>query len=388
MPSVGVGQRLDELIEEHRLDAFLQFDDASNSNQLYASGFEAHDDFIFLRHRGDSVLVVAPLERGRAETESTADEILSTAEYVSGDVRGDTDAEIEVIRRCLDDREVDRVGVPRDFPVYIAEQLGAEGVHVESVPDVIVEARKRKGEDEIADLAAAQSVTEQAMDRVEELLRQSEVRDVKLYHDGEVLTAERLQNELRVFFLEAGCQLDEAIVACGPPGADPHYIGSGPLHADEPILFDIYPEHESGYWGDMSRTFVKGEPGDELRAMYETTLDAFDAALHVLSGGAGVTGSAVHDAVCDVFEAADYPTIREGDIDEGFLHSTGHAIGLDLHEAPRLVSGAQELNAGYVLTVEPGLYDSDIGGVRVEDMIVVTKDGYRNLNDYHTELVL
>lgn len=116
--------------------------------------------------------------------------------------------------------------------------------------------------------------------------------------------------------------------------------------------------------------------------------NAFDAALDVLSAGAGVTGGAVHDAVCDVFEAADYPTVREGDIDEGFLHSTGHAIGLDLHEAPRLVSGAEELDAGYVLTVEPGLYDSDIGGVRVEDMIVVTEDGYRNLNDYHTDLVL
>lgn len=388
MPSVDVGRHLDELIEEHGLDAFLQFDDASNSNQLYASGFEAHDEFVFLRHRGDSILVVAPLEKGRAETESTADKILSTAEYVSGDVRGDTNLEIEVIRRCLDDRGIDRVGVPRDFPVYIAEQLDTEGVQVESVRDVIIEARKRKDEDEIADLAAAQSVTEEAMNRAEELLRQSEVRDGQLYHDGKVLTAERLRSELRVYFLEAGHKLDEAIVACGPPGADPHYIGSGPLRAGEPILFDIYPEHESGYWGDMSRTFVKGEPGDELRAMYKTTLDAFDAALDVLSGGAGVTGSAVHDAVCDVFEAADYPTVREGDIDEGFLHSTGHAIGLDLHEVPRLVSGAQELNAGYVLTVEPGLYDSDIGGVRVEDMIVVTEDGYRNLNDYHTELVL
>jgi Xaa-Pro aminopeptidase len=386
MPDVE--QRLDTLLHERDLEAFLQFDDATNRNQLYVSGFEADDAFTFLRYDNKSTLLVAPLEKGRAESESTADTVLSTAQYVSGDVRGDSDAEIDVIHQFLADQDIERVGVPRDFPLHFAEQLGEEDIHVESVPDVIVEARKRKRPAEIAELDAAQAATEQAMSEAERLLQESTVRDGKLHHNEEVLTAERLRAHIRRFLMDESCRLDEAIVACGSQAADPHDIGSGPLEADEPILLDIYPQHGSGYWGDMSRTFVRGTPDPELKQMYETTLEAFDAALDALEEGAGTIGGAVHGAACDVFETAGYPTIRDGDIDEGFLHSTGHAVGLDLHEEPRLVSGAEELDEGYTLTIEPGLYDPDVGGVRVEDMIVVTEDGYRNLNDYHTDLVI
>lgn len=388
MPRTPGSSRLDDILAEHNLDGFLQFDNASNPNQRYISGFEAEDDFIFLRRNDESILVVPPLEMGRAEEESQADIVRSTAEFVTGDVRGDTDAEIEVMKQCLSEYGINRAGVPRDFPLYVAEQLNSTEVHVEPVPDTIVEARKPKGSDEIGALETAQSVTERAMAKAEQILRDSEVKDDVLYYEGEVLTAERLREEAQIFFLQQECQLDEAIVACGPPGADPHYLGTGPLKANQPILLDIYPEHESGYWGDMTRTFVKGAPEEQLLEMYDATLEAFNAALDVLSIGSGVSGGDVHNAVCDVFEENGYPTVRDGDVDEGFLHSTGHAIGLDLHEQPRLVTEAESLDTGYVLTIEPGLYDQDIGGVRIEDMIVVTENGYRNLNDYHTELIL
>jgi Xaa-Pro aminopeptidase len=388
MSQTGVESRLDNLIADHDLDAFLQYDDASNTNQRYVSRFVAHDPFIFLRQGGQSVLVTPPLEKGRAEDESSVDTVRSTAEFVAGDVRGALDAEIDVLVKCLADYEITRVGVPRDFPLYLAEQLTNEGLHVESVTDVIVEARKQKQPDEIQALSTAQSATKRAMSKAERIIRESTIRDETLYFEGEKLTSERLRTQLQTVLLDEGCTLEEAIVTCGPPGADPHHLGAEELRANEPILLDIYPEHESGYWGDMTRTFVKGTASQELQAMYETTKDAFDTALDVLSAGAGVTGGEVHEAVCDVFEEAGYLTLRDGDIDDGFLHSTGHAIGLDLHEPPRLVTDAGELEAGYALTIEPGLYDRDIGAARIEDMIVVTEDGYRNLNSYHTELVL
>ena len=133
----------------------------------------------------------------------------------------------------------------------------------------------------------------------------------------------------------------------------------------------------------MSRRFVKGTPSVEFKNMYQTTRNAFEVALEVLEKGAGITGEEVNNRVCDVFEQAGYQTIRDGDIDESFLHSTGHAIGLELHEPPRLVDETDELAAGTVLTVEPGLYIHEHGGVRIEDMVVVEEDGYRNLNNYH-----
>jgi Xaa-Pro aminopeptidase len=186
----------------------------------------------------------------------------------------------------------------------------------------------------------------------------------KLHYDDEVLTSERLKDILRERLENHGCDLEEVIIAGGSQSADPHSLGSGPLRPDEPIIFDIFPQHESGYWGDMTRTFVKGTPSEEFQEMYDTTREAFEQALNVLSDGAGVTGKEVHNKVCDVFESAGYKTIRQGDFDTGLLHSTGHAIGRELHEPPRIVGDCGTLEKGNVLTIEPALYNSEYGGVR------------------------
>jgi Xaa-Pro aminopeptidase len=378
---------LDETIAENELDAYLQFNDSSNTNHRYVTGFETSDAFTFLRHDGESILVVAPLEKGLAQNKADVDTVRSTAEFIPEDIRNNREAEASVIVEFLDEYGIKQIGVSRDFDLYLAEQLESHGFHVQTISNVIMQARMRKKESELEALAAAQATTERAMACANSILSESDVRDSQLHYDGEILTAERLRVELQILLMDEGCTLDEAIVACGPSGADPHYIGSGPLKPDEPILIDIYPEHESGYWGDMSRTFVKGTPADTLIDMYQTTAEAFDAAMSILSNGAGTIGGEVHDAVCDVFEAAGYPTIREGNIDEGFLHSTGHAIGLDLHEPPRLVKDTKELEAGYVLTVEPGLYDPDHGGVRIEDMIVITENGCQKLTTGNYESI-
>jgi Xaa-Pro aminopeptidase len=156
--------------------------------------------------------------------------------------------------------------------------------------------------------------------------------------------------------------------------------------AGEPIIVDIFPrDKETRYHGDLTRTFCRGEPGDTLAEWYRLTADAKAAALDAIEPG--VTGEAVHDAACDVYEDAGLPTLRSDDEAEtGFIHSTGHGVGLEVHELPRLAPDGGELEPGHVVTVEPGLYDPDVGGVRIEDLVVVTAEGYENLTDYQESL--
>ncbi|MDY6764301.1 MAG: Xaa-Pro peptidase family protein [Halobacteria archaeon] len=381
---------LDDLLEREELDAYLQIDSSENSNMYYLSGFWADDAFQLLRISGETALLVSPLEYGRAKKEADADEVRSTGEFMSGDIRGSEEAQFEVLDRFLSEYGAETLGVPKDFSLHTAEELRERGYSVNTVEDVVMEARKSKSEEEIEHIRKAQEANERAMEVTERLIRESEVRDGTLYHDGEILTAEKVKTDFEIQLLRDRYSLSEAIVACGPKGADPHWRGSGPLRANEPIIVDIFPRHKSArYFGDMTRTFVKGQPDDRVQEMYDATLEAQEAAFEALKEGAGVTGEEVNDAVCDVYEERGYQTLRQsGNIESGFIHSTGHALGLDIHEPPRLGTGGEELKEGYVVTVEPGLYDPEIGGVRVEDLVIIRQDGFENLNDYHKELVI
>jgi Xaa-Pro aminopeptidase len=232
------------------------------------------------------------------------------------------------------------------------------------------------------------------MRAAETLLREAEVGSADgdaadgavLRHDGEVLTSERVKVEIESTLLDRGCGLDETIVACGADAADPHNRGSGPLRPDEPIIVDIFPQDKSTkYHADMTRTFVRGDPDGTLAEWFDLTDRAREAALDAVEPGA--TGAAVHDAVCDIYEDAGLPTLRSDPTTEtGFIHSTGHGVGLDVHELPRVSPDGDELRPGHVITIEPGLYDPSVGGVRIEDLVVVTEDGYENLTDYPVEL--
>jgi Xaa-Pro aminopeptidase len=210
--------------------------------------------------------------------------------------------------------------------------------------------------------------------------------DGELVRDGETLTSERVKEAIEVTLLRHGCGLDDTIVACGADAADPHDRGSGPLLAGEPVIVDIFPRSKATkYHADMTRTFCRGEPTETVEEWYDLTRTAQDAALAAIEPG--VTGAAVHDAVCEVYEDAGLPTLRSDETTEtGFIHSTGHGVGLDVHERPRVAPGGEELEPGHVVTVEPGLYDPAVGGVRIEDLVVVTEDGHENLTDYPREL--
>ena len=395
--------RLDEHLDAAGLDGYLVDADGTDSTQRYLSGFDAPDPFITVYTPDTTAILVSALEFGRANSESRADEVARLADYDYRSLAaeyGGPEANARVVAAWLDDLGVDAVATPDRFPLGPADRLRERDVAVTpDTDDIVTEIRARKTATEIDHTREAQRANEAAMRAAETLLREAEVgqpdagastdgddADEVLRHDGVVLTSERVKTEIETTLLERGYGLDETIVACGVDAADPHDRGSGPLRPDRPIIVDIFPRSKtSGYHADMTRTFVVGDPDPTVREWFERTHDAVDAALDAIEPG--VTGAAVHDAVCDVYEDAGLPTLRsEPTTETGFIHSTGHGVGLDVHELPRIAPDGKELRPGHVVTVEPGLYDPAVGGVRIEDLILVTDDGYENLTDYAIDL--
>ena len=262
----------------------------------------------------------------------------------------------------------------------------------------IVDRRRAKRPDEIEALDAAQRATEDAWSRGVDALRATTAgADGVLQLDAAPFTAERLRAIVEGRLLELGYASDGAIIAPGPQAADPHMMGSGPLHRGEPIVMDIFPQHKtSRYWADMSRTVAKGEPAAEILRMYEVVKRAQDAGIKALRPG--ITGRQVHELVEDIIFEAGYDTLRPGQqhgaptngaLPKGFIHGTGHGVGLEIHEAPSVGrGGTAPLAVGDVVTVEPGVYDPEIGGVRLEDMLLITAEGSRNFTRAPRQLIV
>ncbi|MFB6127433.1 MAG: M24 family metallopeptidase [Halolamina sp.] len=382
---------VDDRLAAAGVDGYLVDADGTDSHQLYLSGFDAPDPFLTLREPGETTVLVSGLEYGRAEAEADATvERLSAYGYRERVADyGRTEGRVRTYAAFLDAHDVDAVLTPERFPLHTADGLRDRGVSVAvDDEDVLSTARATKAETEIDHVREAQAANERAMAAAEALLAEATVRDGVLHHDGEILTSERVTREIEVTLLEAGCALDETIVACGADAADPHDRGSGPLEAGEPIVVDIFPRSKTtNYHSDMTRTFCRGEPTETVREWYDLTEQALAAALETVEAGA--TGAEVHAAACEVYEAAGLATLRsDPETETGFIHSTGHGVGLDVHEAPGLNPDGDELEAGHVVTVEPGLYDPEVGGIRIEDIAVVTEDGHENLTDYPVELTV
>ena len=382
---------LRESLEANGADGYLIDDDASDSDQRYVSGFTAPDPYQTLVTTEGVHLLVSGLEYGRASKESSADSVTRRADYDYQQLvaeHGPYEAKSRLLEAFLDDHDIDSLAVPRNFPTGTADGLRARGLEVTVEPEGIVEEiRATKSEWELVQIEATQDANEAAMATAEELIATADIADDgTLVRDGEALTSERVKEEIEITLLRHGCGLDDTIVACGADGADPHNRGSGPLAADELIVIDIFPrDKETGYFADMTRTFARGDPGEEARRRYDITEEAYEAALEAVE--AGVTGADVHGVACDVIEDAGYETLRsDPSTDTGFIHSTGHGVGLDIHEQPSVSPSGGELEAGHVISIEPGIYDPEVGGVRIEDLVVVTDDGYENLTDYRVGL--
>ena len=385
--------RLDAHLDSLNADAYLLNADSTDANQRYLSGFDAPDPFLTCYTSAALSLLVSGLEFGRAKTESRADRVKRPVDYNRRELvesYGPVEANYHVAAAFLDDCGVDRVAVPERFPVGSADGLREQGIEVVvDTDDVLIDIRAVKTPTELDYIRTTQQANEAAMAAAEEAIRAASVDSKgRLTLDGDLLTSERVKTIIETTLLEHGCGLDETIVACGQQAADPHDRGSGPLSAGEPIIIDIFPRNKStGYHSDMTRTFCKGEPTDRLAEWYSLTEDALSAALGAVEPGN--TGADVHAAACEVYEEAGLPTLRADPTTEvGFIHSTGHGVGLAIHERPRLSTEGGELVDGQVITVEPGLYDPAVGGVRIEDIVIVTDDGYENITDYPIELVV
>jgi len=362
----------------------------------YLSGFLAPDPVVSLRVVGRSYLAVSSMEYGRAKREARADEVLSFDELgvveLARELNSGGRALAAATAGLLEKlgAAVSPVSVPPSLGVLYADELRARGLTVTPDAGLFAGLRRAKTEGEISYIEETQRAVEAACALAVGILEEANIgEDGTLTYGSETLTSEHLRSEIDVELLRRGYAADGTITASGAQAADPHERGHGPLKVGEPIILDIFPVGKgSRYYADMTRTFAKGEPSPELAKMYEAVLESQEAALSMIR--AGVNGRDVHEKVSDVLHQAGYKTLlhdqKPGEpLQEGFIHGTGHGVGLEIHEAPRVSTADEELIPGDVVTVEPGLYDKEVGGVRIEDLVVVTENGCRNLTNFPKE---
>jgi Xaa-Pro aminopeptidase len=354
------------------------------------------DPFSYFEVDGRRVVVIAAMEADRIQEAAPGVEILDP--YTLGldelVARGmhwhDIDAEL--CARAAAELGTRKLVVPAGLPVGVADRLRADGVEI--VPDELefIRRRRSKNANEIEGVRRAQAAADAGMAAAAEMLRTATPRDGVLVHDGEVLTSEAVRARIREVCAGRGAPADEdIIVAAGPAGASGHDQGSGPLPAGVPVIVDIWPRDErSGCFSDMTRTFVAGgEPAEDVARWHALAQTALERVYEQVRPG--VTGRDLFAAACDVFEEAGEPTQRtkaEGEtLLDGFFHSLGHGVGLEVHEEPSLGrTGVDPLVAGDVVAIEPGCYRKGYGGVRLEDLVFVTEDGFERLTDFRYEL--
>ena len=335
---------------------------------------------------GRSLFMLRDIELDRARSCARADECCSPGDYEpSSGLSGDrTTATAQAFAEMLKRNSISRVTADRTFPLIFAHQLQLAGIAVECDTEAGVLDRRAKDEQEIQWLRDAQSATEDAMQMACRLIARAPADSGGiLQHENESLTSERMQSIIDIFLLERGYTTPGNIVACGPIGADCHNTGAGPLRTAQPVIVDIFPcSRATGYNGDCTRTVVNGDVPDDLAKMHGAVAKA--KAASIAATRAGVTGEDVHNASAEVLISLGYHMGQppEGAPDSwcGMVHGTGHGVGLDVHEPPLLDVNGAELIAGDALTIEPGLYCRAIGGVRIEDMVIVTESGCDNLN--------
>ncbi|MEO5656565.1 MAG: Xaa-Pro peptidase family protein [Nitrospiria bacterium] len=361
----------------------------TDSNLYYATGFLAPDPFIFLEHQGERLLLMSDLEVDRAKAQARVDTVLSySAHEARAKARfGVRPKLVHVVHELLSDRGIKAFDVPANFSIEHGDAFRGLGYTVSVRPDPLFPERVLKRAEEVEAISAAQRAVEEAVAAAMQMLRETDIRNGMLYADGEILTSERIKQLVNVKLMERECVAQHTIVACGIDACDPHNEGSGPLYADQAIIFDVFPRSSrTRYFADMSRTVVRGRASDGMKRLYAAVLDGQEWGAAQVR--AGVDAQTIHEGICERFTAKGFETgIQDGRM-QGFFHGTGHGVGLDIHEAPRVGRLHHVLQAGEVVTVEPGLYYPAIGAARIEDMVLVTADGGVNLTQFPKDLEL
>jgi Xaa-Pro aminopeptidase len=364
-------------------------DSERDANMLYATGLFAPDPFVYLKTRGRPLIVMSDLEIDRARAQAPHCRVASLNAYQQKlRALGITRPGLaHVIRRILREKGIRRVTVPDDFPLGLAMDLEKLGVKVSARPGTFFPEREIKSAAEVRKISAALMMAEVGMAEAMQALRASKIgRDRKLLYHNVPLTSEKLRSVIDCAILQASGLAANTIVAGGRQACNPHERGYGPLRANELIIIDIFPRSQkTGYFGDITRTVVRGRASEAARKLYHTVFQGQQIAFSKVRAGAPTAG--IHKAVQQFFEQQGCQTGRRNGRMEGFFHGTGHGLGLEIHEAPRVgATSAGRLQPGHVVTVEPGLYYPEIGGVRLEDVALVTAAGARNLTRFEKVL--
>jgi len=373
-------------------DVLIHADSIRSAEMRHEVPVAVPDAFLYAERDGRRVAVVSGFEVPRIaaaapEIETLTPEAFGIDALLAGGMPACL-AELEVYTRACGELGIGDAVVPAGFPLELADHLRANGIEVSVDRELFEDRRRRKTATEIAGLRRAQRACEAALDVARDMLRRAG-RNGTLVLDGEPLTCERIKHEIERVFSAHGVAAEEFIVSHGAQTAIGHDGGSGAILPDEPIVFDLFPrDRETGVYSDMTRTYVVGTPSDEVLEYHRLCKEALD--LSTAATKPGVNGRDLMRLVCDLFAAHGYPTPLTKEpgqvLDSGFFHGLGHGVGLEVHERPWISRAGDDLVPGDVITLEPGLYRAGYGGVRLEDILVVTGDGAEVVTSYPYEL--
>lgn len=372
---------------EKAAHAQLHFADSSDPDMRYLSGVYVPDPFLLFTCQGQRIGVAPAGEYNRITQESSLDEVLLLPEVEEQAAqrfklpKGKKVGTVEVVSHLAEFYGIEKFKVGPAFSAGLFTKLQRAGLQVEVEPDEeFLPQRQIKTAQEVTLLRKANRASSAGFRVVSKALADSKIgRGGVLKLDGQLLTSERLRKMINHACLEQEAMAMNPIVACGDQACDNHCTGYGPIRAGELIVVDIYPQRlADGYWGDMTRTFLKGKASDAQRRLVRTVKKAHQMALEMIKPG--VSGGRVHETVQDFFVKQGYETIKSS-MPEGFFHALGHAVGLEIHEEPVMRAGAKfRLRKGMVMAVEPGLYYPGLGGCRIEDVVHVIPGGCEKLS--------
>ncbi len=354
-----------------------------DANLFYATKFLAPDSFIFIQTNKKKIIIASDLEIDRAKDQSSTDEVLSGSKIAQAlKQRGATRVTmVDTAAFVLTENGINSILVPSNFPVSYADLLRKKGFTLNWKNEPFFEERVLKTKEEVKAIASALQYTEKAIHSAVNVLRKSNIRGKYLLYKGKKLTSEFIKQIINVSLMESNCIAAHTIISCFNDCVDPHNQGSGPLLANQSIIMDVFPHSsETKYFADITRTFVRGKASSTLKKIYQTVQEGQDIAFKQIRDGAD--GSKIHGDIMKHFESRGFKTGEMKGRMQGFFHGTGHGVGIEIHEPPRISVGRDILRTNQTVTVEPGLYYLGIGGVRLEDLVVVNKNNCTNLTKF------
>ena len=377
--TIMICDSIDRELENAGASAFVIYADSLDPDMMYLTGFQVTDPMLYIKKRGEEgVLLVPRMEYARALQESRCS-VMDRGEAGFFEELEKHKDPLTAMASVISSIAGGKVLLSPNFPVSFAKKIESfcrTGVDKGTVSDM----RSVKTAAEADNIRKIQKVTENAMDFAISIIKNADCIDGELRIEGEPLTSDYIRNEVHCFFLRRNILARDTIVSCGEETAVPHCTGSGIILENEPVVIDIFPcDSKTGYQSDMTRTVVRGEPDPEIEAMYCCVKGAKRLAKGMIAEGR--TGKELHEFVVDFFDQNGYSSGSEG-----FIHSLGHGVGLAVHEKPSLSPTGERLLSGCVVTVEPGLYYRGVGGVRLEDIGMVTKRGFDCFTDYPEDI--